>query len=491
MAARIRTAILLFFFVLSALTPLTGAGAQTPPPAGQVFTLVAGRGSGDALTLRWRAAPGDYLYRDRLQARFGDRELPLDLPAGEEKDNPNFGLVEVYHGAVEARLPGLPDTGRIEVHFQGCAEQGICYPPLAKTVDLATLDVENVRLGLGGRETTRPAGHVALVQASPTVMPAAETQIASLLRGDTAAMLAAFLGFGLLLSLTPCIFPMIPILSAMLAGAGGSLSIRRSFLLSSSYVLAMAAAYGLVGLAAGWTGANLQVALQTPWALGLAAAIFLALALSMFGLFDLALPTGLATRLAGDGARSGSVAGAALLGFGSSLIVGPCVTPPLAAALLYAVQTGEATKGAAALFALGLGMGLPLIAVGAFGARILPKAGPWLDRVKQILGAVFIAMAAMLVARLLPGPAVLALYGALAIAASVFLGGFDRLHRVSPWDARLAKAADLVASVYGRRLDRRRGGRRQRSVPTAWFSHGAIIRDDRAFRNPCHLADGV
>lgn len=452
MAARIRTA-LLFLVGFFALLSAPGALAQTPPPADQVFTLAAGRNDDGVLALRLSAAPGNYLYRDRLQARLDGRELPLDLPAGEEKDDPNFGLVEVYHGAVEVRLPRLPDAGRIEVHFQGCAAQGICYPPLAKAVDLATLDVSNVRLGLGGMDTA-PAAAADGDEPAPAAPPAAEADdgIASLLGGSMAAMLAAFLGFGLLLSLTPCVFPMIPILSAMLAGAGGTLSMRRGFVLSLAYVLAMAAAYGLVGFAAGWTGANLQAALQTPWALGLAAAVFVALALSMFGAFDLALPAGLAARFAGTGARRGSVAGAAMLGFGSALIVGPCITPPLAAALLYAIQTGEAATGAAALFALGLGMGLPLLVVGTFGARILPKSGPWLDQVKRIFGAVFIAVAATLVARLLPGPAALALYGVLAIAAAAFLGGFDRLHRKSPWDARAAKAAGLAVSVYGAAL---------------------------------------
>lgn len=453
MAARIAAAILFFIgFSTLALVPVA---AQTPPPADQVFSLAARRDDGNVLTLRLSAAPGNYLYRDRLQARLDGRELPLDLPAGEEKDDPNFGRVEVYHDAVETRLSGLPASGRIEVRFQGCAEQGICYPPLAKAVDLATLDIENVRLGFGGVETAEPTASVGQdipVQAPPAAEATDEARIASLLGGSMVGMLAAFLGFGLLLSLTPCIFPMIPILSAMLAGAGGSLSMRRSFVLSSSYVLAMAAAYGLIGLAAGWTGANLQAASQTPWALGLAVAVFATLALSMFGLFDLALPAGLAARLAGNGSRSGSVAGAAMLGFGSALIVGPCVTPPLAAALLYAVQSGEAVKGAAALFALGLGMGLPLLAVGVFGARILPKSGPWLDQVKQIFGAVFIGIAAMLIARLLPGPAALALYGALAMTAAVFLGAFDRLRRASPWDARIAKAAGLGVFLYGAAL---------------------------------------
>lgn len=433
----------------------SSAGARTPPPADQVFILAAERNNDNVVTLRWRAAPGNYLYRDHFRVTLDGRELPLDLPAGKDKDDPNFGQVQVYHDAVEVRFPGMPGAGRIEVRYQGCAEQGICYPPLAKTIDLATLAIRDIESGFGGLKTTSLAAiadDITPASVSPAATATDQTRMTSLMRGNTAAMLAAFLGFGLLLSLTPCVFPTIPILSAMLAGAGGALSMRRGLVLSSSYVLAMAVAYGSVGLAAGWTGANLQVALQTPWALGLAAAVFAALALSMFGVFDLALPAGLTTRLMGTRSRSGSVVGAAVLGFGSALIVGPCITPPLAAALLYAVQSGEAAKGAAALFALGLGMGLPLIAVGAFGARILPKAGPWLDRVKQGFGAVFIAIAAMLMARLLSGPAVLALYGVLAMAAATFLGGFDRLHRASTRTARSAKAVGFTVVIYGAAL---------------------------------------
>lgn len=435
--------VLLFFAVL--------VNARTPPPADKVFSLAASRADGGALILRWTAAPGNYLYRDHLTARLDGKTLALELPPGQEKDDPNFGRVQIFHDSVEGRLSGLPATGNLEVGYQGCAEQGICYPPIAKTIDLATLTIADVRLGLGGESAGDPPAR-SDVQVAP-LTPAAESDAAgSYLAGNAFLMAAAFLGFGLLLAFTPCVFPMIPILSAMLAGAGDRLSTGRGFLLSTAYVLAMAAAYGLVGLVGGWSGANLQTALQTPIALSLAAAVFVALALSMFGLYEIALPAALSVRLTGGAQSGGSVLGAAVLGLGSALIVGPCVTPPLAAAMLFAVQSGEAVKGAAALFFLGLGMGVPLIAFGTFGTRILPRSGPWMIRVRQVFGAVFLGVAAMLVARLLPPPAALALWGALAVGVGVFLGGFDPMRAASGWQRRLGKTAGILASLYGATL---------------------------------------
>lgn len=429
---------------LLALLAIRPAAAANPAPAEQVFSLTADRDATGMLRLRFGAAPGNYLYRDSLSVKRDGKPLTLETPAGEKKDDPNFGRVEIYHGSVVATLAVAPATGTIEIGYQGCAEQGVCYPPQARTLDLATLAIGKVRLGLGGSSENAAVEPTV----SPPAAPAAtEDGLADTLGGNVVLMLGAFLGFGLLLSLTPCVFPMIPILSAMLAGASGEgrLSPTRGFILSASYVLAMAAAYGLVGLAAGATGANLQAALQSPWALGLAASLFVALALAMFGLYEIALPPQLANRLPG---RGGSVMGAALLGFGSALIVGPCVTPPLAAAMLYAVQTGEAARGAAALFALGLGMGLPLIVAGTFGTRLLPKSGPWLTKVRQLFGVVFLAVAVMLVARLLPPPAALALWGLAGLALAAFLGGFDRIDGGSGPAARFGKATGLATAAY-------------------------------------------
>ncbi|MGV0909652.1 protein-disulfide reductase DsbD [Martelella sp. FOR1707] len=431
----------------------SAAFGQMPPPADDVFRLKAGRDVSGAVMLDWTIAPGTYLYRDSIKASEGGEPVPLALPDGVEKDDPNFGTVDVYHNHVRAALPQGLEAERLTVRYQGCAEQGICYPPVEKTIDLASLSVSG-----SGNRLSEAATRSGPWQVAPAVGNAdpgsagAESRVAdrttTYLNGNVVLMAAGFLGFGLLLSLTPCVFPMIPILSATLAGAGAKLSARRGFILSLSYVLAMATAYGLVGLAAGLSGANLQAALQTPVALGLAATVFIVLAFGMFGLFELQLPSALTTRLAGRG-HGGSVTGAAVLGFGSALIVGPCVTPPLAAAMLYAINTGEAARGAVALFALGLGMGLPLVAFGTFGARILPKSGPWLVAIRQAFGVVFLGVAVMLVARLLPPPAALALWGATVIGIAVFAGAFDRLSAGSGWGQRAAKAFGLVTFIAG------------------------------------------
>lgn len=441
--------------VLAALLLFAAPAVAAPAPADQIFRLAVSRSADGSLALTWTIRAGNYLYRDKFAATLAGRDITIETPPGERKDDPNFGLVEIYHHRVEARLAsGLPAAGALRLTWQGCAEQGICYPPVTRSLDLATLAQADVALDL---DALSAGGSVAA--APPVPVPAGPTEAAppiadeaspALLAGRFLPMLAAFFGFGLLLSLTPCIFPMIPILSGMLARSGETLSAGRGFVLSSTYVLAIAGSYGFVGLAAAWSGQNLQAALQTPLALGLTAAVFVLLALSMFGLFELGLPSWL--QPAGAGRRRGTVAGAAGLGFGSALIVGPCATPPLAAALLYVAQTGDALRGAAALFMLGLGMGLPLVVFGTFGSRFLPKSGAWLVRVKQVFGLVFLGIALTLVTRLLPPAETLGLYGLAALAAGVFLGAFDRLAHGAGVLPRLAKAAGLAAVVYGTAL---------------------------------------
>lgn len=433
--------LLRYLFVLT-LLPISAFGQTTfgkaPPTADQVFKLSVEREASGELKLHWAIDSGNYLYRDSLEAKLDQKALPLQTPAGEQKDDPNFGMVEVYHYALDV-IVKVPESGSLNVTYRGCAEAGICYPPISKTIDLSSLSVTEAPHLLGGPTNTTPEVSAA---------PAPKDDAATALNGSLLTMAAAFLGFGLLLAFTPCVFPMIPILSAMLAGTGPRLTALRGFVLSSAYVIAMAAAYGLVGLAAGYSGANLQIMLQTPLALGISAAVFVALALSMFGLFDLSLPSALTSKLSGSRA-GGSIAGAAALGFGSALIVSPCVTPPLAAAVLYSVQSGDAWRGAIALFFLGLGMGLPLVAFGTLGPRFLPKSGIWLEKVKGVFGFVFLGVAVLLVTRLVPATEAMALWGALAIGLAVFVGAFDRLDRASAWTGRLSKSIGLVAALYG------------------------------------------
>jgi len=427
--------VVVFLLALFISAPVS-AQSGNPPPADQVFSLTANRSTeGGGLQLDWRIAPGNYLYRDKIAVKTATgAAVAVSTPSGQIKDDPTFGTTEIYHDHVQAEVAGsdLPTAGQVVVIYQGCAERGICYPPVRKSIDLATLAMMSGAKAdpLNDIEVAVPSesrmGSQANI-ASPDNIASAATR---LLSGRILGMLAAFFGFGLLLSFTPCVFPMIPILSGMLARSGEHLSARRGFTLSGAYVLAMALAYAALGVAAAWSGQNLQIALQTPIALGVISLVFVALASSMFGLYDLQLPASWAARLStGAAAKRGSVGGAALLGFGSALIVGPCVTPPLAAGLLYVAQTGDLARGAAALFALGLGMGVPLLAFGTFGAGLLPKSGPWLARIKHVFGFVFIAMAVWMISRVMPEWLTLELWGVYLIGVGLYLGATSVLSK--------------------------------------------------------------
>ncbi len=426
--------IALFLLALFICVPVS-AQSGNPPPADQVFSLTAIRSTEGGLHLDWRIAPGDYLYRDKIAVKTDTGEtVAVTTPPGQIKDDPTFGATEIYHDHVQADVAAadLPATGQVVIIYQGCAERGICYPPFRKRIDLAAMTVTNGAAAdpLQDIEAAvpdqSPVGSPANVSASGDGIPATTR----LLSGHVLAMLAAFFGFGLLLSFTPCFFPMIPILSGILARSGEHLSAKRGFVLSAAYVLAMALAYAALGVAAAWSGQNLQIALQTPLALGAISLVFVALALSMFGLYDLQLPARWIGRLSGGAAGNrGSIGGAALLGFGSALIVGPCVTPPLAAALLYVAQAGDLARGASALFALGLGMGVPLLAFGTFGAGLLPKSGPWLVRIKHVFGLVFIAMAVWMLSRVTPEWLTFELWGACLIGLGLYLGATSVLSK--------------------------------------------------------------
>lgn len=440
MLFRIARPFFLFITVLLAFTASAAAGGDA------AFTLHASRSDDGALRLAWTIAPGNYLYRDRIAATNADGSpLALTLPEGEIKDDPNFGRVAVFHHDIETSIPSAALTGRekLRVSYQGCAERGICYPPSTREVDLSSLAVSTVQPGR--LDATPELDNTPEIPAAP-----ASGSLVSSLAGSGALLFATFLGFGLLLAFTPCVLPMVPILMGMLSRSGERLSAWRGLSLSLAYVLAMASAYAVLGIAAAWSGQNLQVALQTPVALGLMALVFVGLALASFGVFELSLPASLAARLSGRmDSRFGPFLGAGALGFTSALIVGPCVTPPLAAALLYVAQTGDAARGALALFALGLGMGLPLLAVGTFGAGILPRSGPWLQMSRTLFGLAFLGVALALASRVLPDIASMTLWALLAIGTGVFAGAFHPLTAASGRVRHLGKALGIASVVYG------------------------------------------
>jgi thioredoxin:protein disulfide reductase len=438
--------------LLRLVAAVTSVSAATPMPADQAFQLRAELDEEEGVALTWSIAPGYYLYRDKIVVTLDGQRVRIATDKGEPKDDPNFGMTEVYHTSTTATVPAelLPETGRIIVTYQGCGENTICYPPIAKTVDLATLLIADARGGGAAPNSTGAADDDSESGLSTWTPKADVGTEASMLGGSMLTTVLAFFGFGLLLSFTPCVFPMIPILSGMLARADSRLSVTRSFALSASYVVAMAMAYGTLGIFVAWSGENLQALLQTPTAVLAMSALFVALALSMFGLYELQLPQAWTARLAATAGNKGSIGGAALLGFGSALIVGPCVTPPLAAALVFVAQTGEVARGSLALFALGLGMGLPLIAFGVLGARVLPRSGAWLSRVKHVFGFIFVGLAIWMASRVIPVALTATAWGAVFIAIGLY---FDvpRLFEEPRWrSASLARAgAGVLALLYG------------------------------------------
>ncbi len=424
-------------FLLAALTAVVFVGASAasaqvpsqPLPADEAFALTVTSESG-AVTLSWEIEEGYYLYRDYIAATTADgTELAIQTPDGELKDDPNFGVVEVYHDALSIQM--VPTGSDILLTWQGCMEDSICYPPQTRQISFEkgvgpTLPDTGSGTSMSPVQLAAPAP--AAVDGTEGLKLANEPGLLDGLsaRGGAALVVAGFFGLGLLLALTPCVFPMFPIGAGLVMGQRQPPSLRQGMTLSAAYVLAMAVAFAGLGVGAAWSGQNLQVALQSPVAISVAATIFVLLALSMFGLFNLQMPRFVANRLERIERRRGSIGGAALLGFTSALVVGPCVTAPLAGALLYIAQTGDVVLGALALFALGLGQGVPLLLIGAFGPRILPRSGAWMEATKWVFGVLFLGFAIWLAGRILPGPATLALWSALLIGVGAILAQMPR-----------------------------------------------------------------
>ncbi len=386
--------ILLLFLTLLLAGPLQANPFDVKPdflPVNQAFVLTHDRQADGQMRLYFQIKQGYYLYQKRLKFDGLPADQQPQLPAGLNHHDEFFGDTTVYRDQLELLIPANAQ-GQLRLGWQGCADAGLCYPPQTTPIDL------------GG--SVAPAGEQASDQAL-----ASGLQSASL-----GWSLLAFFGLGLLLAFTPCSLPMLPILAGLVLGNGASA--RRGWLLAGVYVLSMALVYAALGVVAALLGASLQAWLQQPWLLGSLAGLFILLALPMFGAFELQLPAALRDRLdrAGQGTRGGNLYGAALLGALSGLLLGPCMTAPLAGALLYIAQSGDVLQGALVLFSLGLGMGVPLLLLVTLGNRYLPRPGAWMNRVKGVFGFVFLAMALYTVRSLLAAPVLLALSGAWLIA---------------------------------------------------------------------------
>jgi thiol:disulfide interchange protein DsbD len=375
-------------------------------PADEALQLVTSEVP-EGLRLEFVVVPGHYLYQDRFRFEALDAGLKTGRPSfsreGEWKEDPSFGRVRVFHESVVVTLP-LQGNGRLKVVWQGCADAGLCYPPQDRIVNHGKI------------ESFAPASaESSIPQPAIDVPLPAETARTSLW---------LMLGAGLLLAFTPCVLPMLPILAGIIARQHTSSSLR-GFLLALCYVLGVATTYALTGALVGLLGAqaNLPLWFQHPLVIGIFAAFFLALALSLFGLFELRLPNALHTRLDTLSKRpqGGALLGSWIMGIISALVVSPCVSAPLAGILLHISSTGDAAFGAAALFLLALGMGVPLLILGITEGRLLPRSGAWMAEVKTLFGFALLFVAGELTTRLLPAPAALALYAVLAAAVGLWL----------------------------------------------------------------------
>jgi thiol:disulfide interchange protein DsbD len=408
---------------------------------------VAGPG---IVLLRWDIEDGYYLYRDNFRFAIdvaGVKPGAALLPPGKMKEDPDFGNVEVYYRSAEIRLPLLRNNQNeqeinLTVTYQGCKEDTICYPPVNKTIPLI---LPAVAAGTDAANIS-----TSVIPEIPAVISEQDAISRDLQDKSLPGNMLVFLGFGLLLAFTPCIFPMIPILSGIIVGHGHKITSWHAFMLSLVYVLAMSATYAVLGVIAGSFSFNLQAASQNVWVITAFSGVFVLLALSMFGFYELQLPASWQTRLNefGNKQKHGSLMGAGVMGVLSAIIVGPCVAPPLAGALIYISQTGDAILGGAALFALGIGMGAPLLVIGSSAGKLLPRAGEWMVTIKKSFGVVMLGVAIWFMERVLPGPVTLLLWSALIIVTALYMGALDSLMPGARWQ-KLWKGLGIIMLVYG------------------------------------------
>ncbi len=431
-----------FLFFILMLSVTASASPLNPPPADTVFQLHVKAHDPNTLLLTWDIKPGFFLYRDRIRIVASNNDLidlaDIKLPVAQTKTNRLNQTILIYreHLKLPLSLVALhPGETIININYQGCADDGFCYPPESRAIKLSI----NPKLALT---------HAELIFPAPILPPKTATLSSAFTHHDWPITLLIFLGLGLLLSFTPCVLPMIPVLSGILVGHGKNLSTRKAFLLSLTYVLSMSLTYAAIGAAVTLMGENFQVLLQTPWAISLFSLLFVALAFSMFGAYDLKLPVSWQSKLANVSYHqaTGHYLGAAAMGCLSTLILSPCVTAPLIGALAYIAQTGNILLGTASLFFLGLGMGLPLLLVGASLGRWLPHAGNWMNTVKSIFGIMLLGIAIYLMSRLLPPFIIMLLWSSLLVFSGITLGA---LRTATSNLTRLSRGLGIMLLAYG------------------------------------------
>ena len=416
-------------FLLSTILVLNGASKFLMPD--EAFKPEAKLNEKIQIEASVQIAKDIYLYADKLKVEVKDGDgisiLNMDKPKSVKHDEEMVYLKSptiILTLQKDSQLSGMK-TIEFILSFQGCSEQGLCYEPMSKSysleVDTSKLQDSLQRVELKVKEILKIKN-----KAQENKEVSESDAIADTIKsGNIFVILLTFLGFGLLLAMTPCVFPMIPIISGVIISQGEGLSTRKAFTLSVVYVLAMAVAYTIAGILAGLFGANLQAALQTPWVIYSFSAVFVALAFSMFGFYELKLPDALVAKVSSHG-NGGGYIGVAIMGFLSALIVGPCVAAPLAGALVYIGQTGDAILGGMALFAMSIGMGIPLIAVGVSAGKFMPKPGAWMTLVSATFGVIMLGVAIWMLERIVDSYVTMLLYAILGIAFAIYLGALEK-----------------------------------------------------------------
>ena len=434
-------------------------------PVDEAFRFSAFPDGADRVKLIWQIADGYYLYRARVKVATTSKDAQLgalEMPTGETKQDEFFGKQEIYHHELVAGVPVARASAAafalpLEVTYQGCASAGLCYPPQTKTITVslaASNGPGSVSAGVGsanGLANTADSGASA-ANASGVGFVSEQDRFAALIKsGNIFLMLGGFFLAGLVLAFTPCVLPMVPILSGIIAGQGKNVTTRRAFTLSLTYVMGMSLTYTIAGALCAAAGKQVQTLFQQPWILGLFAALFVALALSMFGVFTIQMPTAIQSRVAdvSNRQRAGTFGGVALMGILSALIVTTCVGPALVGALVVIGQTGQIARGAAALFAMSLGMGTPLLVVGASAGKLLPKAGAWMDTVKKLFGVMMLAVAAWMLARIIPERLALLLWAIPALICAWILWTETRKRTSIGW---MVRFVGVAAGLYGASL---------------------------------------
>ena len=463
---------------------LFGIDEEPILPPEQAF-LPSASVDGDVVTVKWFIEPAYYLYRDKMAFNFADDAGSIsDVSFSEAliESDEFFGDVSVFRDQATVTLATnavKSGNATLNIKYQGCADIGVCFPPTDTSVPVKLVKTAGTSKQTAGTAAVASTAVAATVATQSANLPAISTQTAA---NQTAANqtvaaqatasqsavpqseqdriraklsssslwinAASFFLLGLLLSFTPCVFPMIPILSSLILGQGKSLSTGKAFGLSLTYVLSMAVTYTLVGVFIGLSGYNLQAWFQNPWILSVFALIFVLLSLSMFGFYEIQMPQSIQTKLSNwsNKQEGGNWIGVAIMGVLSALIVGPCVTAPLVGALIYIAETGDATVGGVALFSMSMGMGLPLLIIGTSAGKLMPKAGAWMDITKVLFGLSMLAMAIWMLSRFVPGSVTIMLSAALAIFGGVYLATTSRFGNAISW---LSRGLGLIITLYG------------------------------------------